>query len=163
MCGASVGGVVGTLTGWTFWAVPYDGSGASREGSRGGSSGAVTSGATSGATSGGTCIAGVGKNEWTGSDIDWPDIFKIRYTVAKNRFCGNVNRPHRSNGILLEVNLSVGSMVQLCWDPDCRSYRSPPKRIPESRLPALHVLYEMGAAYKRGSGQFGQMQMTDQQ
>jgi len=52
--------------------------------------------------------------------------FRIRYLVNKNKFCGNINRQHKSNGIFLEADLNRGVLYQSCWDPDCRGYRSPP-------------------------------------
>ena len=48
------------------------------------------------------------------------DIFKLKYTVAKNRFCENIGRQHKSNGIIIEADLTRGYLSQMCFDPDCR-------------------------------------------
>lgn len=55
---------------------------------------------------------------------------KIRYQVANNRFCKNVQRQHKSNGIQLEVDLVLRTVTQTCWDPECRGFRSVPINIP---------------------------------
>uniref|UniRef100_A0A383WFI1 DNA-directed primase/polymerase protein n=1 Tax=Tetradesmus obliquus TaxID=3088 RepID=A0A383WFI1_TETOB len=41
-----------------------------------------------------------------------------------NRWCGNVERQHKSNGIYYVVDLREGVFYQKCYDPECRSYRS---------------------------------------
>jgi hypothetical protein len=41
-----------------------------------------------------------------------------------NRFCGNVGREHRSNGVYCIVDLAGGTWHQRCYDPECRGYRS---------------------------------------
>ena len=55
---------------------------------------------------------------------------KIRYQVAGNKFCKNVQRQHKSNGIQIEVDLVLRTVTQTCWDPDCRGFRSPAINIP---------------------------------
>lgn len=55
---------------------------------------------------------------------------KIRYQVANNKFCKNVQRQHKSNGIQLEVDLVLRTVTQTCWDPECRGFRSAPINIP---------------------------------
>jgi hypothetical protein len=74
---------------------------------------------------------------------NWPHTFKLRYNVNKNRYCENVGRQHKSNHIILEVNLNYGVFNQLCWDPECKSYRSPSNRIDQAILPSLGELYEL--------------------
>jgi hypothetical protein len=40
--------------------------------------------------------------------------------VRGNRWCGNIGRAHRSNGIFYVVDLQQGWWCQRCYDPDCR-------------------------------------------
>eukprot|EP01040_Poterioochromonas_malhamensis_P003232 gene3232-3445_t len=68
------------------------------------------------------------------SNGDFP-ITKIRYQVNKNRYCENVGRMHKSNGIYYEVNLMTKELTQHCWDPDCKGFQSLPLRIPDIILP----------------------------
>ncbi|KAL4448454.1 hypothetical protein ABPG75_005673 [Micractinium tetrahymenae] len=56
------------------------------------------------------------------------------FTMRDNRFCGNVGRPHKSNGIYYVVDLRGGSWCQKCYDPDCRQYRSPLAPLPPHLL-----------------------------
>ena len=39
----------------------------------------------------------------------------------ENRWCAHVQRPHRSNGTLLRVDLRQHSFAQFCFDADCRA------------------------------------------
>ena len=48
------------------------------------------------------------------------DIYKLKYTIAKNRFCENIGRQHKSNGVIIEADLTRGYLSQMCFDPDCR-------------------------------------------
>lgn len=65
-----------------------------------------------------------------------PLVFKLRYNVVNNRWCGRIGRPHKSNHIGYEVNLSKGTATQFCWDPECAGYKSyPPIVIPDALLP----------------------------
>ncbi|KAI3426242.1 hypothetical protein D9Q98_008618 [Chlorella vulgaris] len=50
--------------------------------------------------------------------------------VQGNRFCGNIGRAHKSNGIFYVVDVRSGSWCQRCYDPDCRHYRSPLTPLP---------------------------------
>jgi hypothetical protein len=50
----------------------------------------------------------------------------ITYNVTGNRFCRRINRPHKSNHIYFVVDISKLCVWQRCYDPDCRSFRSPP-------------------------------------
>ncbi|KAF6261704.1 hypothetical protein COO60DRAFT_1699647 [Scenedesmus sp. NREL 46B-D3] len=44
--------------------------------------------------------------------------------MKHNRWCGNVERAHKSNGIYYVADLREGTYYQKCYDPECRSYRS---------------------------------------
>jgi hypothetical protein len=50
--------------------------------------------------------------------------------VQKNRWCLNIGRAHKSNGIAVEVDLTFLVLTQVCFDPDCRGYRSEPIPLP---------------------------------
>eukprot|EP00698_Gefionella_okellyi_P026312 TRINITY_DN996_c2_g1_i1.p1 TRINITY_DN996_c2_g1~~TRINITY_DN996_c2_g1_i1.p1 ORF type:complete len:502 (-),score=60.13 TRINITY_DN996_c2_g1_i1:432-1937(-) len=54
----------------------------------------------------------------------------IVYNVVQNRWCGNVQRPHKSNGIYIVADLLKRCCVQKCYDPQCATYRSPPVLFP---------------------------------
>lgn len=68
--------------------------------------------------------------------------FHLDYQIAGNRFCQNINRPHKSNNIMFEVNLSAGFARQKCWDVDCRGFRSEPMPMPVQSAPSLLELNE---------------------
>jgi hypothetical protein len=56
-------------------------------------------------------------------------FYKLRYQVGGNRWCRNVQRAHRSNGVVLEVDLTRKEVTQTCWDADCRRFRSHPEAL----------------------------------
>ena len=60
---------------------------------------------------------------------------KIRYQINHYRWCARVARQHKSNQIILNIDVGAGIMVQSCWDPDCRGYRSPPIPLPQVFVP----------------------------
>lgn len=45
----------------------------------------------------------------------------ITYHVARNRWCGNVGRAHRSNNVMFVVDLSLRVYYQKCHDPACQA------------------------------------------
>ncbi|KAJ3054490.1 hypothetical protein HK097_001671, partial [Rhizophlyctis rosea] len=49
-----------------------------------------------------------------------------------DRFCSNIGRQHKSNGVYYVVDLKTGVFNQrhVCYDPDCRHFRSPDICIP---------------------------------
>ena len=51
--------------------------------------------------------------------------------LSGTRFCGNVQRQHRSNGVYVVVDFRENCFYQKCHDPDCRGYRSPPEQLTE--------------------------------
>nr|CCC48147.1 conserved hypothetical protein, fragment [Trypanosoma vivax Y486] len=51
-------------------------------------------------------------------------------TLGGSRYCGNVGRQHRSNGVYITVDLEHRTWAQKCFDPDCGKYRGPYKTIP---------------------------------
>eukprot|EP00887_Chlorella_sp_A99_P007573 scaffold28.g7573.t1 len=77
-----------------------------------------------------------------------------------NRWCGNVGRQHRSNGVYYVLNLASGSWSQRCYDPDCRGYRSPLTALPPELLglwqpPAAGAEDEGGAAAQASGASAG--------
>lgn len=55
----------------------------------------------------------------------------LTYTVEGNRFCMNIARCHKSNGIYFMVQRGDGTVRQKCFDPECHDFVSPPIEIPE--------------------------------
>jgi hypothetical protein len=58
-------------------------------------------------------------------------------TVRGSRFCRNIGREHKSNGVYLVCRLQSGVIVQKCFDPDCRAFESAPVQIPLAILDEL--------------------------
>eukprot|EP01129_Flabellula_baltica_P000571 TRINITY_DN10558_c0_g1_i1.p1 TRINITY_DN10558_c0_g1~~TRINITY_DN10558_c0_g1_i1.p1 ORF type:complete len:450 (+),score=69.60 TRINITY_DN10558_c0_g1_i1:29-1351(+) len=54
--------------------------------------------------------------------------------IEGNRYCGNIQREHKSNGIFFVISPQQRVYYQKCHDPDCKSYRSPPTPIPPEFL-----------------------------
>jgi hypothetical protein len=61
----------------------------------------------------------------------------LEYQIVGNRYCHNINRAHKSNNIMFEVNLTSGYVRQKCWDADCRGFRSAPVYLPVQLSPSL--------------------------
>lgn len=53
------------------------------------------------------------------------------YTIVGNKYCGNIDRQHKSNHIYLVVDLEKRNYVQKCYDPDCVGYKSNETQIPQ--------------------------------
>lgn len=53
------------------------------------------------------------------------------YNIKGSRYCGNIGRHHKSNGVFYVVDLQQGVWYQKCYDPECRMYRSPVTALPE--------------------------------
>uniref|UniRef100_A0A0A9XIQ3 DNA-directed primase/polymerase protein n=1 Tax=Lygus hesperus TaxID=30085 RepID=A0A0A9XIQ3_LYGHE len=54
----------------------------------------------------------------------------IVYNIVGNRFCGNINREHKSNNVKFVVDLDKYEYYQKCHDFECSGYRSPAKPLP---------------------------------
>jgi len=54
----------------------------------------------------------------------------VLYNISGCRFCGNIGREHKSNGIFILVDLRHQVWYQKCYDPECRGYRSPGAPVP---------------------------------
>ncbi|CAG9461523.1 unnamed protein product [Pedinophyceae sp. YPF-701] len=59
-----------------------------------------------------------------------PEAGLLVLQIRANRWCGNVGRAHRSNGVYYCCDLRAGIWYQRCHDPDCRAYRSPAAPLP---------------------------------
>ncbi|XP_044170934.1 DNA-directed primase/polymerase protein-like [Acropora millepora] len=62
---------------------------------------------------------------------------RLIYEILKNRWCENIGRPHKSNHIMIVVDIRRGVYYQKCHDPDCKriDYRSPERPIPDDINP----------------------------
>lgn len=69
--------------------------------------------------------------------VFFPQGKLLTYDILKNQWCENIGRPHKSNHIMIVVDLKRGVYYQKCHDPDCKSidYRSPERPIPEDINP----------------------------
>lgn len=60
-------------------------------------------------------------------------IESITYHISHNRYCENIGRCHKSNGIMWTVDFLQMHCYQSCWDPECKNmgfYRSKPVDLP---------------------------------
>jgi len=57
-------------------------------------------------------------------------------SMRGSRWCGNVARHHRSNGIYYVVDLATGTWWQKCYDLECGGYRSEMMPLPPHLVPA---------------------------
>lgn len=55
----------------------------------------------------------------------------IVYDIAKYRWCENVQRFHKSNNIMIIVDLKEEVWYQKCHDPECKSFRSSSYPLPQ--------------------------------
>ncbi|XP_060938646.1 DNA-directed primase/polymerase protein [Limanda limanda] len=53
------------------------------------------------------------------------------YDIVKYRWCENVGRFHKSNNIMIVVDLKEEAWYQKCHDPDCRNFRSSSYPLPQ--------------------------------
>ncbi|EFN56160.1 hypothetical protein CHLNCDRAFT_51806 [Chlorella variabilis] len=58
----------------------------------------------------------------------------LLFNMRDNRYCGNVGRQHKSNGVFYVADLKGGSWCQRCYDSECRNYRSPLMPLPAHLL-----------------------------
>lgn len=67
------------------------------------------------------------------------DTDTLVYDVLGYRYCENIGREHRSNGIMYVVDVNIGSYYQKCYDPDCRAiaFRSVARPVPPECLPSF--------------------------
>eukprot|EP01112_Ceratiomyxa_fruticulosa_P019841 TRINITY_DN6590_c0_g1_i1.p1 TRINITY_DN6590_c0_g1~~TRINITY_DN6590_c0_g1_i1.p1 ORF type:complete len:509 (-),score=81.63 TRINITY_DN6590_c0_g1_i1:28-1554(-) len=54
----------------------------------------------------------------------------IVYNISNNRYCENIGREHKSNNVMIICDLIKGVYYQMCYDIDCRGFRSMPFSLP---------------------------------
>lgn len=69
-----------------------------------------------------------------------PDCALILYSIAGNRWCGNISRQHKSNRVFYVVDLKENWWCQRCYDPECRGYRSVLTPLPMHLSALLELL-----------------------
>ncbi|XP_046750114.1 DNA-directed primase/polymerase protein-like [Diprion similis] len=55
----------------------------------------------------------------------------LLYTFTDHRYCANIGRPHKSNGVYWIVDLHSQVAFQKCYDYDCTGFKSVPRKLPE--------------------------------
>lgn len=59
--------------------------------------------------------------------------------IVNNRYCNNIGREHKSNGVYYVINTATMTHQQRCHDPDCAGYRSPRMCLPDEVADELRV------------------------
>ncbi|ETN17373.1 hypothetical protein PPTG_05187 [Phytophthora nicotianae INRA-310] len=61
-----------------------------------------------------------------------PQPWMIIYHMARNRWCANIRRPHKSNNVMFIVDIDQRVFYQKCHDPACQAidFRSSPQPLP---------------------------------
>jgi len=68
-------------------------------------------------------------------------VFGIDFnSIANNRWCDNVGRAHRSNGIYIVADLLKHECFQRCFDPDCSHFRSLPTPFPQTVITEIDAV-----------------------
>ncbi|KJE89798.1 hypothetical protein CAOG_001222 [Capsaspora owczarzaki ATCC 30864] len=68
--------------------------------------------------------------------IHFSESMCLLYDISGNRWCHNIDREHKSNGVYYVVDLSSRTWSQRCYDPDCRGFRSATSVLPNDVLQA---------------------------
>lgn len=77
------------------------------------------------------------------SKCDYNESYNtIIFGISGCRYCRNIGREHKSNGIYIVCKLTSGVAVQRCYDPDCRFFESDPITIPEPILDKTRRKYD---------------------
>ncbi|XP_076363943.1 DNA-directed primase/polymerase protein-like isoform X2 [Tachypleus tridentatus] len=76
------------------------------------------------------------------------------YDIAKYRFCENIGRHHKSNNIMIIVDLRHCIYYQKCLDPDCRAqgFKSTSKSLPREILPWFEIMENSNITQERDLG-----------
>ncbi|KAG7392264.1 hypothetical protein PHYPSEUDO_001368 [Phytophthora pseudosyringae] len=74
------------------------------------------------------CVHEQAEDTGTHAAIPW----MIIYHMARNRWCANIGRPHKSNNVMFIVDIDQRVVYQKCHDPSCQAmdFRSPPQPLP---------------------------------
>ncbi|XP_046544242.1 DNA-directed primase/polymerase protein-like [Haliotis rubra] len=78
-----------------------------------------------------------GKNGFIRHWTYFPQGELLLYDIARHRWCANIQRQHRSNNIMLCVDMKKGVYYQKCHDPDCKAenFKSEDLPLPAEVLP----------------------------
>jgi hypothetical protein len=76
-----------------------------------------------------------------------PECNTLCLVVCGSRFCRNVGREHKSNGVYIVCRLTAGVVVQKCFDPDCRGFESEAVPIPPGMLSRLRGHFAAEVCY----------------
>ena len=61
------------------------------------------------------------------------------YEIGNYRFCNNIGREHKSNGIFYVVNLKEAHYYQKCHDTECYGFRSVAQKLPQNTMFWKHL------------------------
>ena len=78
-----------------------------------------------------------------------PQFNTLTFIIKGCRYCHHIGREHKSNSIYLVAHLSNGTIVQRCFDPDCRGFQSSPVTIPEQIYKQLKEQYTDNPEYNK--------------
>jgi hypothetical protein len=67
----------------------------------------------------------------------------VALSLARNRYCGRIGRPHRSNGVFYVVDFRAGAAFQKCYDPECAGFRGEPFALPPDAMREAKLLEAM--------------------
>ncbi|XP_078071182.1 DNA-directed primase/polymerase protein [Mustelus asterias] len=67
----------------------------------------------------------------------------IVYDISKNHWCENIGRAHKSNNIMIVVDLKKGIWYQKCYDPVCRAQKFRSESHPLPHECCLDFLVDM--------------------
>ena len=62
----------------------------------------------------------------------FPEYMILIYNISNNRFCYNIGREHKSNGVYYVVDFRINVIYQRCYDHDCRGFKSDGWELPAS-------------------------------
>ncbi|XP_022247293.1 DNA-directed primase/polymerase protein-like [Limulus polyphemus] len=96
----------------------------------------------------------VASSEKTGYIRRWTyysDDELLVYDIANYRFCENIGRHHKSNNIMIIVDLRRCIYYQKCLDPDCRiqGFKSTSRTLPREILPWFEIMEDSNITQKR--------------
>ena len=86
----------------------------------------------------------IGREGYVRSVAHFADSDTLVYSIGGNyRYCANVGRHHKSNGVYFVASLASRTMRQKCYDPDCRGFQSEALGIPDPYLLPDEVLAQI--------------------
>eukprot|EP00004_Rigifila_ramosa_P023256 TRINITY_DN6504_c0_g1_i1.p1 TRINITY_DN6504_c0_g1~~TRINITY_DN6504_c0_g1_i1.p1 ORF type:complete len:394 (-),score=94.28 TRINITY_DN6504_c0_g1_i1:112-1203(-) len=73
------------------------------------------------------------------------DTFTLVYNINRYRYCDRLGRHHKSNGIMVVVDLRRGAWHRKCHDKECSSFKPPEMPLPLSLSFSLAQLQQIAA------------------